>query len=590
FRPTLDGSVWEMVADPNGRLLVAGSFRNVNGVASPGMVALNPQTGAIDASFNASFTVGSTVASSYSVRALSLRGNWLYAGGAFDGVSGGVGGDTRTITQKNLARLDWRTGKPDWQWQATALGPVYDVDASRLGDRVYLSGLFKTVSGVTSPNTLGNAVVNTTDGNLVPGLQPVKPSTGSTTAGYGQGILESADASKVFALPIEHTIQLLDRATMAWQYAHITVQGGDYQAAAEIDGTVYGSCHCGNWNYSGPFLWFFPWGQFDRVDAIRYVAGYRSDTLAKDNEFDPQMTSLYGEGPWDFFVDSAKCLWVGGDMTSGSWYNGSHMWAGGFVKYCPRDITAPTTPPNWTATWPSGGAPTLSWGGATDNSGSVQYEVMRDDRVIATLWGRTFTDTGRTTQARYAVRAVDATGNRSASTPLTLLQPPAQQVTLLPAGSQWSYDVAGIDRGTSWAQPGFNVSAWPKGNGILGFNEADLTTTFVNWAQTSYLVRTFTVANPTAVSTLTIDLIRDDGVVVFVNGIEVVRDNVPAGAGFGVLAPQFVWGADERAWVSYAVPPSRLQAGTNTIAVRLHQATQNPGDASFDARIRATLN
>jgi len=188
------------------------------------------------------------------------------------------------------------------------------------------------------------------------------------------------------------------------------------------------------------------------------------------------------------------------------------------------------------------------------------------------------------------VRAVDATGNRSASTPLTLLQPPAHQVTLLPAGSQWSYDVAGIDRGTSWAQPGFNVSAWPKGNGILGFNEADLTTTFVNWAQTSYLVRTFTVANPTTVSTLTIDLIRDDGVVVFVNGIEVVRDNVPAGAGFGVLAPQFVWGADERAWVSYAVPPSRLQAGTNTIAVRLHQATQNPGDASFDARIRATLN
>jgi hypothetical protein len=593
FRPNLDGSVWEMVADPNGRLLVAGSFRNVNGVASPGMVALNPQTGAIDASFKASFTIGNTPASSYSVRALSLQGNWLYTGGAFDGVSGGVNGDTRTITQKNLARLDWRTGKPDWQWQASTSAAVYELDASRLGDRVYLSGLFTKVNNVESPNTLGNAVVNTSGGALVAGLQPIEPSESKILfpgyRPYGQGILESADASKVFALPTEHTIQLLDRATLARQYSHITKQGGDYQALAEIDGVVYGSCHCGNWNYSGPFLWFFPWGQFDRVDAIRYVAGYRSDTLRKDNEFDPQMTSLYGEGPWDFFVDSAKCLWVGGDMTSGSWYNGSNMWAGGFVKYCPRDTAAPTTPPNWSATWPAGGVPTLSWAGSTDNSGSVQYEVLRDDRVIATTWGRSFTDTGRTTSARYAVRAVDATGNRSASTPVTSVSPPAQQQTLLPAGSQWSYDVSRVDRGTAWAQPGFDVSGWPKGNGILGFTENDLATTFPQWAQTSYLVRTFTVSDPAKVVSATLDLIRDDGVVVYVNGTEIARDNVPAGAGYGVLAPEFVWGADERAWVSYPVPVASLVAGTNTIAVRLHQATTNPGDASFDGRVRAEV-
>jgi hypothetical protein len=41
--------------------------------------------------------------------------------------------------------------------------------------------------------------------------------------------------------------------------------------------------------------------------------------------------------------------------------------------------------------------------------------------------------------------------------------------------------------------------------------------------------------------------------------------------------------------VSYPVPVASLVAGTNTIAVRLHQATTNPGDASFDGRVRAEV-
>jgi hypothetical protein len=79
---------------------------------------------------------------------------------------------------------------------------------------------------------------------------------------------------------------------------------------------------------------------------------------------------------------------------------------------------------------------------------------------------------------------------------------------------------------------------------------------------------------------------RDDGAAVSLNGVEVVRDNVPAGPlGPTGLAPAFASGAQESTWYEYPVPASLLVAGTNVVAAEVHQATANNGDSTFDLQL-----
>ena len=46
---------------------------------------------------------------------------------------------------------------------------------------------------------------------------------------------------------------------------------------------------------------------------------------------------------------------------------------------------------------------------------------------------------------------------------------------------------------------------------------------------TTYFRHTFEVSDPGAVAAVDLGVIRDDGVVVYVNGVEVLRDNLPSG-------------------------------------------------------------
>ena len=78
------------------------------------------------------------------------------------------------------------------------------------------------------------------------------------------------------------------------------------------------------------------------------------------------------------------------------------------------DTTAPSAPGNLTVTAELGQVE-LSWDAAGDDVGVTAYEVYREDTLIATLGAATsYTDTGLATGAYgYAVRALDAAGNRS---------------------------------------------------------------------------------------------------------------------------------------------------------------------------------
>ena len=76
----INGPVQDLVVTADGKLIVAGEFTSVNGVATTGLAALNTTTGATIPGWSASVSRGTGVPY---VRSLDIQGQWIYVGGYF---------------------------------------------------------------------------------------------------------------------------------------------------------------------------------------------------------------------------------------------------------------------------------------------------------------------------------------------------------------------------------------------------------------------------------------------------------------------------------------------------------------------------
>ena len=170
----------------------------------------------------------------------------------------------------------------------------------------------------------------------------------------------------------------------------------------------------------------------------------------------------------------------------------------------------------------------------------------------------------------------------------------AQQSVLVPSGAIWKYLDNGSNQGTAWRARTFNDSTWKSGAAQLGYGDGD-EATIVSYGPnssakyiTTYFRHAFTVADPSAVGALNLGVLRDDGAVVYLNGTEVFRTNMPAGTiGAATLASAALGGSDETTYVAAAVNPRLLLAGTNVLAVEIHQSGATSSDISFDLRLTA---
>jgi hypothetical protein len=165
-------------------------------------------------------------------------------------------------------------------------------------------------------------------------------------------------------------------------------------------------------------------------------------------------------------------------------------------------------------------------------------------------------------------------------------EPPG--VPLLAAGSSWRYLDDGSDLGEGWRQASFDDAAWKTGAAPLGYGEDGLSTEVGFGASpdakhiTTYLRARFQVEGAESVGKLLLELVRDDGAAVFLNGVEVLRSNLPSGATAGTAAIYTVADVAESAQLLASVDPSLLVEGENVIAVELHQSTPNSSDLRFD--------
>jgi hypothetical protein len=173
----------------------------------------------------------------------------------------------------------------------------------------------------------------------------------------------------------------------------------------------------------------------------------------------------------------------------------------------------------------------------------------------------------------------------------TSVVPPPPSETLVAAGSTWRFHDLGADLGTGWRALGYDDSSWSTGAAPLGYGDPMATTVGFGLDAarkhiTTYFRRSFTATH--GFSALVLNLRRDDGAVVYVNGTEVARSNMPVGTvTAATLAARAVAGADEI--TAFAIPvTAALYNGVNVVAVELHQSDLGSSDLGFDCSLVGT--
>ncbi len=166
------------------------------------------------------------------------------------------------------------------------------------------------------------------------------------------------------------------------------------------------------------------------------------------------------------------------------------------------------------------------------------------------------------------------------------------QTTLSPYGSSWKYLDNGTNQGTAWRASTFNDAAWAIGNAQLGYGDGD-ESTIVSYGPntnnkyiTTYFRKTITVADTSLFSNYTLNIKRDDGAVVYINGIEVFRSNMPTGTISYTTKASTAAADDGNTAQVTQLTISKLKQGTNVIAVEMHQNVKTSSDLSFDLELK----
>ncbi|WP_088288054.1 delta-60 repeat domain-containing protein [Kineosporia sp. A_224] len=432
-RPALDNAVYALAVSPTGSLLVGGEFTTVNGVARPGLVALDPATCAVDPTFP------DTVERPYSnqraaVRDLVVADGKLYLAGNFSRVSGP--NSTHTGVFK-VARVDATTGKLDTTFKPEVTGSgVWGIAVDVPRNRVHLGGWF---SGVAAASGTSNyAVVDGTTGALVTGLT-ARPR--NNTARMEVYDVELGTADRVYVGGSEHILQMLDAATgdqlafshtgyngceaTRFTWCNYIGAGGDFQVAERIGKYVFGGCHC-NDDYVGTSPTHYS-SVTRTFTKHKHLMAYEAGTETLVDSFRPDVDGAV-EGAWAVGSDTNGCLYVGGDYTKGGAAAGRSMWVSGIAKLCPKaapkpagDTTAPTAPKNVEAVDLGGGVLQVQWTDSTDAVGVDHYRVAVTGGASVDAAAGPAKVTGVPAgSATVTVTALDAAGNISAGAAVSI--------------------------------------------------------------------------------------------------------------------------------------------------------------------------
>ncbi|MBM7116884.1 galactose oxidase-like domain-containing protein [Archangium primigenium] len=162
----------------------------------------------------------------------------------------------------------------------------------------------------------------------------------------------------------------------------------------------------------------------------------------------------------------------------------------------------------------------------------------------------------------------------------------SQSIVAIPFHSTWRYLDTGADPGVQWSQKVFNDTGWKSGAGQLGYGDGDEATVLqvVAPAQTSVYFRKKLLVNGT-ITDAHLNVLFDDGIVVFVNGTQVFARNVDK----GIEHDKYASASTENELAGGAIPAKVFVQGENTVAVMVKQAGATSPDLSFDLELHLSF-
>jgi hypothetical protein len=175
-----------------------------------------------------------------------------------------------------------------------------------------------------------------------------------------------------------------------------------------------------------------------------------------------------------------------------------------------------------------------------------------------------------------------------------------QAAVLFPAGSEWRYFVGTTEASwpdtTAWRQRAFEDRGWEQGVSPIGYGPArlgivtDLGRSDEGGYLTFYVRKDFVVSNPADFARLDLLIGIDDGYVVWLNGEEIGRFNVPAGELFHDSTSVTFTSDPEETMVTVPDAWRLLREGTNVLAVHVLNVNFTSSDLHFDASLTGVID
>jgi len=168
------------------------------------------------------------------------------------------------------------------------------------------------------------------------------------------------------------------------------------------------------------------------------------------------------------------------------------------------------------------------------------------------------------------------------------------KLVLVKSDDQWRYWDQGANPGGAWTSLDYDDSKWKLGAAPLASGGNPETLIGVGPADrrnvTTYFRRTFDVADPSFYKSALVRLMRADGAVVYLNGSEVYRVNLPAGAvSAGTTATRQVTGLERNVYFPVKIDPAKLKRGENVIAAEIHANSPKLAAVRFGLELYANV-
>ena len=179
-----------------------------------------------------------------------------------------------------------------------------------------------------------------------------------------------------------------------------------------------------------------------------------------------------------------------------------------------------------------------------------------------------------------------------------------ESVEVIARDAVWHYYDLGSQpptaNGLSWHHPDYSAGTWSSGPALLGFAGSSpqnaVATQTNRWVTgtsgpqvvTTYFRHEFTLDSIDGDIGVILEFLRDDGAVIYLNGVEILRENMTDGPdAYDTYASSY--DSDQTTWFTrHPDAADLLRPGVNVLAASVHQANANSSDKYFGLSLAVT--